>query len=393
MTSPVSSITSARLERDYQIVSQSLIDEIASHGHWEGELSSSALSTATAIVAMELVERDREVRRPEITQLILGGLNWLASHQNPDGGWGDTVLSHSNISTSTLGYSAFFLLKDSDLAGDRNRSFAQVTENAKLYMDRNGGFDAIKKRYGKDHTFSVPILTQCALAGLIPWNELIPLPFELGSLPHRFYQWIKLPVVSYALPALIAIGQTRHFHAPSWNPLIRLIRNLSVKPTLRRLIDLQPESGGFLEATPLTSFVTMSLASMKLAAHPVAVRGLEFIKASVRPDGSWPIDTNLATWVTTLSVNSLKIETLKLIKIDQISSWLSGQQHRILHRYTNAAPGGWAWTDLSGGVPDADDTPGAILAMLKLAPNSPEVFQQIDDAVDWLLDLQNSDGG
>ena len=54
----------------------------------------------------------------------------------------------------------------------------------------------------------------------------------------------------------------------------------------------------------------MSLAGMNQADHSVAVRGVEFLKDSVRPDGSWPIDTNLATWVTTLSVNALLPESL-----------------------------------------------------------------------------------
>ena len=45
--------------------------------------------------------------------------------------------------------------------------------------------------------------------------------------------------------------------------------------------------------------------------------------------------------------------------------WLLGQQYRDVHPYTNADPGGWAWTDLSGGVPDADDTPGAVLAFAR----------------------------
>ena len=33
--------------------------------------------------------------------------------------------------------------------------------------------------------------------------------------------------------------------------------------------------------------------------------GAAFLRATVREDGSWPIDTNLATWVTTQSVNAL----------------------------------------------------------------------------------------
>ena len=375
-----------RLKRGYDLAANRLLAEANPSGSWTGELSSSPLSTATAIAALQLVRQQQPSRSEEFQPLISSGLKWLSQCQNSDGGWGDTILSHSNISTTTLVYSSFHL------TGTMNE-FRENSVRAKDYIDRQGGFEAIKKRYGKDHTFSVPILTQCALAGLIPWKSLPPLPFELGCFPHWFYRWVSLPVVSYALPALIAIGQVRHHLAPSRNPLIRLIRQTAVGPTLRRLLSIQPQSGGFLEATPLTSFVTMSLAGMGQAEHPVALKGIEFLKASVRSDGSWPIDTNLATWVTTLSVNGLRPESLSKPKAQAISDFLLAQQHRIVHRYTNAAPGGWAWTDLSGGVPDADDTPGAILALLKLEVDSPELASALEAAVCWLLDLQNRDGG
>ena len=98
----------------------------------------------------------------------------------------------------------------------------------------------------------------------------------------------------------MAIGQARYFHRKPLNPITRLVRRLAVTRSLKVLERMQPASGGFLEATPLTSFVVMSLASSGQAAHPVVRRGLKFLAASVRDDGSWPIDTNLATWVTTL---------------------------------------------------------------------------------------------
>lgn len=380
-----------RLTQGYQLASSALKDEAAAEGTWVGELSSSPLSTATAVVALQLVGRDQPQRQSEFKDLISQGLNWLVECQNSDGGWGDTSLSLSNISTTTLVYSSFHLAQSPE-------KFGPAAERARNYIESKGGFDAIKQRYGKDHTFSVPILTQCALAGLISWDQLPPLPFELGVFPHWFYRWMSLPVVSYALPALIAIGQVRHHLAPSRNPLIRMLRQMAVKPTLRRLKTLQPESGGFLEATPLTSFVTMSLAAMGQSAHPVAERGVDFLIASVRPDGSWPIDTNLATWVTTLSINALRPESISPEQAKSVLSWLLKQQNRVVHPYTNAAPGGWAWTDLSGGVPDADDTPGAILALLKLdelgsGERSPELAPALRAGVQWLLDLQNRDGG
>ena len=53
----------------------------------------------------------------------------------------------------------------------------------------------------------------------------------------------------------------------------RWLRALSRKKSLRVLETIQPSSGGFLEATPLTSFVTLSLASIGRAEHPVARQG------------------------------------------------------------------------------------------------------------------------
>jgi squalene-hopene/tetraprenyl-beta-curcumene cyclase len=236
----------------------------------------------------------------------------------------------------------------------------------------------------------------CALAGRLgagreAWQQIIPLPFELAALPHQFFAALRLPVVSYALPALIAIGQAHHVHAPSRNPLTRWIRHATRERTLRVLTQIQPGNGGFLEATPLTSFVTMSLAGSGQARHIVTQRGLEFLSKSQRRDGSWPIDTNLATWCTTLAVEALPPSHLSPLTT-HLLPWLLNQQYRTEHPYTHAAPGGWAWTDLPGGVPDADDTSGALLAIadcgLRIANCEPALA-----GIGWLLGLQNRDGG
>src|SRR5205807_1642625 len=146
--------------------------------------------------------------------------------------------------------------------------------------------EAVRARYGKDGTFAVPILTTCALAGLVEWREVRPLPFELACFPQSWFRFLRLPVVSYALPALIAIGQAVYYHRPPRNPIARFIRRIALGKSLRVLKAIQPSSGGFLEAVPLTSFVTLSLASTGLHEHPVAHKGVGFLVASVRPDGS-----------------------------------------------------------------------------------------------------------
>ena len=167
---------------------------------------------------------------------------------------------------------------------------------------------------------------------------------------------------------------------------------MTQRTTLRVLESIQPESGGFLEATPLTSFVTMSLAGIGLNDHPVARKGVAFLTESVREDGSWPIDTNLATWVTTLSINALGPDAFSAEERSYLRRWLLDQQYTVVHPYTQSAPGGWAWTDLTGGVPDGDDTSGALLALSVLG-DDPEIRDAATAGVKWLIDLQNTDGG
>jgi squalene-hopene/tetraprenyl-beta-curcumene cyclase len=385
-------VTRDRLDSAWQQAVAALLAELRPDGHWVGELSPSALSTSTALMAL-LQLRQQGVAID--SRVLAGGVDWLIAEQCPDGGWGDTSLSHSNISTTMLVRATLTEIRRTAGGESIGEVPAAALERAEAAIHQFGGVPALLARYGRDRTFSIPILTHCALAGLVEWREIPRLPFELACLPQRFYKSVRLPVVSYALPALIAIGQVRHGMGPPWNPLTRWIRDAARAPSLRVLEQIQPASGGYLEATPLTSFVTMSLAALGQARHPVAERGLQFLLESVRPDGSWPIDTNLATWVTTLAINALGPELPRDLR-PPLQQWLLNQQWRQTHPYTNSPPGGWAWTDLSGGVPDADDTPGAILALLTLAGTSEPpvaVRDAIAAAVGWLLGLQNRDGG
>ena len=442
---PLEAALHARVERARQRAEAALWQERTAGGGWEGELSASALSTATAVAALLLVARaaEAEAAAPSATEapaasmasavsiarwrgLARRGLGWLAAHQNADGGWGDTTRSRSNLSTTTLVWAAGGLAAEPEptamlAAAERwLRQAVGSLEPAALVR-------AIEQRYGRDRTFSIPILTMCALCGRLGpeaegWARVRQLPFEVAALPQRWFGALQLPVVSYALPALIAIGLVRHTRRPTGQPVARAVRAACRRRVLAKLAALQPDHGGFLEATPLTSFVTMSLAGSGLVGHVVARRGVAFIEAAGRADGSWPIDTHLATWLTTLSCQALGRE-VPAVEGRELRDWLLGQQYRRPHPYTLAAPGGWAWTPLPGGVPDADDTAGALLALRTLedaargadadadadrvAGSAAEAAGAAETAeaetaalraaaaagTAWLLGLQNRDGG
>jgi squalene-hopene/tetraprenyl-beta-curcumene cyclase len=379
---------------------QCLRQERNAGGWWEGELSASALSTAVAVLALGSREEGNpgESNRPG---LIGSGLEWLARTQLADGGWGDTVRSKANVATTLLAWAAFGLGGRVLGKTPEREGFDEVVARAERWIEQEAGGlapqalkAALGRRYGKDKTFAVPILMACAVGGRLGaapgcWREVPALPFEMAAFPRRWFAALRLPVVSYALPALIAIGQVRHVHAPGWRPWSWL-REAAVGRTRRLLREIQPEGGGFLEATPLTGFVAMALCSAGAGDGEVVREALAFLERSVREDGSWPIDTNLATWGTTLSVKALGSD-LPPGDREAVREWLLGQQYKVQHPYCLSAPGGWAWTDLPGGVPDADDTAGALLALRELA--GPAEVVAAEAGARWLAGLQNEDGG
>lgn len=419
------------IDAAYQTARQFLLAEQMPNGHWVGELSTSALSTATAISALVQARLNHcvpESKLELVNQAIEQGCQWLMQRQNTDGGWGDTDRSHSNIATT------FLVIAASRLAGGQSMDQHPQIVRAWKYVDAKGRWDGLRKRYGKDKTFVVPILSNCALAGLVDWSQVPALPFEAAWLPQKWYRLAKMPVVSYAIPALVAIGQARFHFAPTKIPGLRLLRRLAVEPTLKVLHRMQPASGGYLEATPLTSFVLMNLAAIGKGNLPVSQECLKFILDSRLQDGSWPIDTNLATWGTSLAWHALSrrsklqisvVDTPSKTILDQHPTietdtkaaqeessapcevmseqglkWLLACQHRTQHPFTGAIPGGWGWTDLSGAVPDADDTPAALLALSNIdwerestGKFKSQAFEAVGLGLRWLVQLQNRDGG
>ena len=191
--------------------------------------------------------------------------------------------------------------------------------------------------------------------------------------------------MSFALPALIAMGVVRHVKKPV---RVAFLRSRLIPRVLDLLGQIQPESGGFLEAAPLTGFVAMSLIGAGYLEHPVTQACLRFLEETQRPDGSWAIDVNLTTWVTSLSARALEGD-LSEAQQNAIRDYLLKTQFKEEHLFNHAVPGGWGWTDRSGAVPDADDTAAALIALRQLNGDTAAAGRGIE----WLLGLQNRDGG
>src|SRR5688500_2837227 len=128
-----------RVRSCYETAKELLLAERVD-GHWVGQLSASALSTATAVSALSLVAKaSQEGERPEssLASLIDGGVKYLVAHQNDDGGWGDTDKSYSNIATTYLAVAAIHL-------SNRACDFANHLERARRYIESQGGIQGLR---------------------------------------------------------------------------------------------------------------------------------------------------------------------------------------------------------------------------------------------------------
>ena len=341
---------------------------------WEGSLSSSAISTSVSIFALSVINHD------EYATEIENGTAWLLRTMKPEGAWGDSVESPVNMSATLLSYAALHHLKQVPKATEK---YIRETLG---WKDEKQLVDGVLAYYGSDLTFSVPILMMCALAGIVSnWKRIPPFPFELAVLPQQTFRFLNLPVVSYAIPALVAIGILQNRKRRTW---WSGVRELFTPRALRVLSRLQPGDGGFLEAAPLTAFVSMCLAEAGLREHPVTQASAQFLRDTVRNDGAWPIDTNLAGWVTSLAARALHHD---LPDRERLAEIIRGNATKTRHPFTGAQAGGWGWTNLSGSVPDGDDTSGALVALHTLLDG--KYVDEVGAGIDWLIGLQNKDGG
>jgi squalene-hopene/tetraprenyl-beta-curcumene cyclase len=371
---------------------KNLILELKPEGYWEGRLSSSALAVAVAVAALYF--DNPKVHAKEIDR----GLNWLKSNINTDGSFGDTPESPGNISTSLLVYAAANLFREEKSRiisfQEKIAGYLQM-QNIDIHSEQVS--KVILNHYQKDYTFSVPILAMsglCGIPGKDAFNHIPQLPFELSLLPRKFYRLLNLSVVSYAIPALVAVGIVI-FKKKNSGLFWRMVRKFSVPRALKILHRMLPESGGYLEAIPLTAFVALSLINAGYGETEVVKKGIDFLKNTQREDGGWPIDVDLSTWVTSLSVEAFRSNLDGFIDTDlqdKITEHFKLIQTKFIHPFNGSRPGGWGWTNFPGSVPDGDDTPGAILAMLRMEPAS-QVKREVYDGCRWLFRLQNSDGG
>jgi squalene-hopene/tetraprenyl-beta-curcumene cyclase len=374
-------------------------------------MAGSPLATAAAISALVLAERHVDddslvdgpggghwlsgvLLRNELNELVAHALRWLASQQNEDGGWGDSVGCGSSLAATMLVEAAFHL------TGVPAR-YSGMLERSREYTKRAGGVARLRKEFGRDRTTCGAILANYALADLTSWRKLPAVPYEQIRLPEWLRRRWPLSRPSWAAAAEGILGQAHNRHVTPRNPLKRFLRRLA-RPRCQAIIgQAEQPAGRFYDSVAWTSFMVMNLAALDMADHPLARRGTEFLLSTARGDGSWTLGVNQECRNTARAAIALDWELSderEAQAAEQTLDFLLACQAQQRDALTGAECAGWSPSGQSGGLADAVATADVLKALAFYEAKWPHRRTEAIRAAamrawDWLLGLQNSDGG
>ncbi len=397
-------------------------------GHWVGELRSNATITAEYVFLRQALGIDLKVD----TEALSG---WLLSTQNEDGSWAIAPFYPGDISTTTEAYLALKILGVSadDLAMLRARDFIIL----------HGGIAKVR------------IFTRIYLAtfGLVPWDAVPEMPAELILMPARapinvymISSWARSTIVPLLLichhrPVYDLPGGNADFLDELWYcspaysiipyapPLWEICKNdfvtfafalvdkalyfvggLRRAPTrtyarrkcMEWILEHQEDSGDWAGIFPP---MHLGLLALTLEGYtledPRVRRGLEAVERFAWQDqvGKRIQACVSPVWDTALSTIALCDAQVPCSSPSMISaiSWL--RAHQLLGPQgdwriysTQPTAGGFSFEYHNSWYPDIDDTAAVVIAFLKQDPQSAS-STHVSRAVEWILDMQNSDGG
>lgn len=263
---------------------------------WQSEWASEVTATAMAVSALVLSEQhggelsERNVHassdsayQGDLSELLVGSLHWLARRQQPDGGWSPDN-SLPSMPATTMLVRATFGLTGLPVA------YPNMADSMRSYIQSSGEYDGLKARYGAESTAVKVVVGVTALADIIDWNRLPPLPIETAMLddaPSRATFWKGY---GESLPAMLALGLASHKLRKPFNPLTNWRRSRATPRVMDYLRREQQPNGSYSNSVAVTSLVVMSLASAGLTTSQVVRRGVEYLFSSVQGDSSWPGD-------------------------------------------------------------------------------------------------------
>jgi squalene-hopene/tetraprenyl-beta-curcumene cyclase len=433
-TAEVRRLTGATLPRARAAAAaaQDFLFRVQRGDHWCAELESNTSITAEYVLLCQALGKDLGPRRQPIAR-------YLFSRQKRDGSWGIAFNLPGDVSTAVETYLALRLV-------GAPREDERMLRAERFIRDAGG--------IAKVRVFT---RINLALFGLFPWDAVPTVPPEIFLLPasspvniYRLSSWARSTMVPlfilfhhrpvFALPGeddgldhlwldpaakdvpyRTSVLGTLRAEGAGWkaffnasDALLRAYERARGIPPLPRLrahalrecerwvLAHQEASGDWAGIFPpmLNGVLALRLAGHALDSGPVR-RGLDAIERFGILDGEgFRIEAcQSPVWDSALSLIGLADSGHDGgdLRLAAVRDWMARKQilddHGDWKVYDRRGrPGGWSFEHVNTWYPDVDDTAAVVIAFLKSDPSCRgEGF--IRRGVDWMLSMQNRDGG
>lgn len=252
--------------------------------------------------------------------------------------------------------------------------------------------------------FVAPILSVTNPA----WAPRVPLAW-MAFPPARRLAWSRLhPWIVLAFASMAGIG-----HGLAKTGRRGLLDRRAEDATIALLLQTQNPCGSWAGAALFTLQAVVALKLLGFDDPAPGDRGPRPVRRALDWLGRWKRrdDTGLEVmpftadaWNTARALRALLVAGASPTdhRVTRAASWLVARQarHASPDEWQNVAPGhsrhgGWAYESTNVVSPDTDTTAAVVAALAPLVgqPGAVDVRPALDAATDWLLGMQNADGG
>jgi len=368
-------------------------------GSWESLCDMGAIPTAQVLVALHAAGALEPSDAAD-------GARWLRGRQADDGSYrSHPTATEGDLGATASAWAALALCAPGDSA--------DAIARARAWIEGHGGTAAVVEAFGRGD----PAVVYLALAGLIEPSEL-PCPPMLPALIRPAVRFMERRFHSGILMVSGALTLIAHRLRGDWGlptqvdgpPSSQIGRRFATR-TLTLLATFQNRDGSWNASTIQTALILPALRAAGLPpVHPMVARTIAWLESQrVRDSEGLHFEAfGSPVWCTAGNVRAAIAAGAAPDdgRLTRALDWLIGAQSRIeqpeVDNRNPGAPrvGGWAFQLANETMVDNDDTGavltayGSVLAASSLDPETARrVRASLDLGRDWLLGMQNPDGG
>lgn len=413
------------LKNNVRLELQHMINELqqlqASDGSWRFCFESGALSDAYMIILLKSLDLGDELLVRQLVERI-------TRKQQENGAWKlyeDEAGGHLSSTIEAyyaLLYSGYFKIENENML------------RAKQFILSQGGIE-------QAHLLTKTILS---ITGQYQWEKHFQIPIEFillpTTLPISFFDIVGYARVHLA-PILILVSLRYSNHSSKTPDLSDLytdrfimsdsrsqdteqayrsflesisnyinrikvipkyVKSIAYDRAKRFMLDRIEPDGTLYSYSSATILMVYALIALGYPKNdPVIINAIKGLKSLLcKPDDYLHIQNPTSTvWDTSLLCYALQEAALEPYSstIQRANQYILSRQHSLYGdwalRIPEVPPGGWGFSDINTLEPDVDDTTAALRAICRMAMKDETALKAWDRGINWILSLQNEDGG